>query len=111
MSEVAVEADTVALTGPTHTILLAATALKPDPVTVTEQPTGPDFGEKLVMEGLCAAAHSGSHKIQGMQRRERMVAFIIIGLIQALVEHLYGSLLAKAHWQVVEIVIDVPRYK
>jgi hypothetical protein len=51
VNDVAVAAETVALTAPKYTILEAATALKPLPVIVTRVPTGPVAGAKLVITG------------------------------------------------------------
>jgi hypothetical protein len=53
VSEVAVAAVTVPLTGPKNTMLPAAVVLKPVPVMVIAVPGGPLTGEKLLIVG-CA---------------------------------------------------------
>jgi hypothetical protein len=57
---VVVAAVTVAFTGPKYTMLLAAIALKPVPLMVTEVPTAPLAGEKLLMIGCAKTTWTNS---------------------------------------------------
>jgi len=60
---VVVAEDTLALTAPKNTMLLAGTVLKLLPVIVTTVPTGPKAGAKELMMGFCAKRADAENKI------------------------------------------------
>jgi hypothetical protein len=79
---------TSAFTAPKYTMLFAATELNPDPLIVTIVPTGPDAGEKLLIEGCAIIREHGNIANKKMNNRMQVSferRFILRGKIQYLI--------------------------